>query len=265
MKVSPRHQLVVFLSFTFALSFFIAYQIIKSNGSINGIWINVLLLIPGLVGVASALYFVNTTRPVKHDLALWMPHPKYFVLAYAVPATAALILLSVSAFTGIGEFFFIWDKPTMNRVVFAPTLGVVVAGILAAGQELGWRGFMHTRLKEIGWPYPYFITGVVWAAWQMPLVIFGTHANAAAPVVSVPLFTIMLVSFSFFLGQLREASRSVWPCVLALAAHNTWIQGIYPHFLKAGPLDPFYGGEAGVILAILYLSLAIFIERRPLE
>lgn len=265
MRIPARQQLAVFLAATFAISLFLEFYIIKRVGTVNGLWTYALMLVPGLVAIACTLYFNNSGKIEKHDLALWMPNPKYFALAYAVPALAAVAVLLISVVSGIGAFQFTWDKATMNRLVFAPTLGVLVAGIMAAGEELGWRGFMQTKLKEIQLPYPYFFTGIVWALWHWPLILFSDYATSNHPAVSILLFTIMIVSFSFFLGQLREASRSVWPCVLAHSVHNTWIQGIYPHFIKAGALDPFFGGESGVILAILYLSLAIFLERRPID
>lgn len=265
MKTPPRQQLYTFLGVTFALSLILEFHIINKVGTVNSPWSMLLMWIPGITALICTHLFANTKNPEKHDLALWIPANKYFALAYVVPAAAAVLVLVISAVLGIGEFIFTWDKPTMNRLISAPTLGVLVAMVTAAGEELGWRGFMQTRLNEIKMPYPFIFTGIIWAVWHSPLILFGDYATSRSPAVSFLLFSIMIVSFSVFMGQLRNASRSVWPCVLAHAVHNVWIQGIYPHFLKAGALNPFFGGESGVILAILYLTFAISLQSRPVE
>jgi membrane protease YdiL (CAAX protease family) len=265
LKVPAQHQLNVFLALTFGLSALMQVFIITKAGTVNSMWTLLLMWIPGLAAIACSYYFRNSAKHLKHDLALWTPANRYLAIGYAVPAGAALLILAVSAVIGIGELQFPMTRATMNRFIFAPTLGVVVAMIAALGEELGWRGFMHSRLQEMNAGYPYFFTGVVWAVWHWPLILFSDYATSRLPAISCVLFTIMIVSFSIFLGQLRQASRSVWPCALAHAVHNTWIQGIYPHFLKAGALDPFFGGEAGVILAILYLSFAISLQSRRIE
>jgi len=265
LKTPARQQLIVFVAITYALSFLLQYFIIAKVGTVNSIWSLLLMWIPGLVALACARHFKNSGRPEKTDLALWIPARRYFAYGYVVPATAAILILIISIVIGIGEFQFVWDKSTINRFFFAPTLGVLVAMVAATGEELGWRGFMHTRLQESHINFPYLLTGIVWAVWHWPLILFSDYSTSRLPAVSLLIFSIMIVSFSIFMGQLRQASRSVWPCALAHAAHNTWIQGIYPHFLKAGALDPFFGGESGIILAILYLSFAISLQSRPIE
>jgi len=260
-EASPRTQILIFLGVTAVLTAIMHLFLIRTIGTSNTIWTLLLMWIPGLVGLACSKTFGHNYR----DLGLAIPRWKYFAWAYAVPAAAAALILLILIITGVGEFQFAWNKPTMNRLVFAPTLGILVATLAATGEEIGWRGFLHSRLQEVEIEHPYLFTGFIWAVWHWPLILFSDYATSSSPMISLVFFTIMIVSFSYFLGQLRQASRSVWPVALAHGVHNTWIQGIYPHFIKAGALDPFFGGESGVILAILYLSFAIYLQRKPIS
>lgn len=227
--------------------------------SLHPMWIPLLSWIPGVVAWGCSKYFGHQQR----DLALNLPKAnKYFVIAYAIPALFASVVFLILIFFGIDSFVLSWDKSTVNRIFIAPVFGVLVSSLLSLGEEMGWRGFLQSRLIEMRSTHPFLITGLLWAAWSWPLILLRDHGLQLIPLV---LFTLMTISFSIFLGQLRQASRSIWPSALAHGAHNTWLLGIYPHFLKAGPLDSFYGGESGIILAMLYLSLGIFLQRKSLQ
>lgn len=61
------------------------------------------------------------------------------------------------------------------------TIGVPIAALAAAGEEIGWRGYMLTRLIEAGAPFPLLLSGVVWACWHMPLILGGVYASGLHP------------------------------------------------------------------------------------
>lgn len=257
---SPGAQISIYIVVTFALTLALQFFFFSHVG-INSLWSILLMWVPGLVGLACSQTFGYQYK----DLGLHMPQPKYFIWAYLVPAGSVFLIWLVSVSIGLGESRFFWDKSTMNRAVFAPTLGVLVAAVSAVGQELGWRGFLHEQVKDAGIKYPYFFTGIAWALWHWPLILFSDYKSSAQSGVNLVLFTIMLVSFSIFLGQLREVARSIWPVAIAHAVHTVWILEIYPHFYTAGALDPHFGGESGVLLAIVYLTIAIVLQRNPLR
>jgi membrane protease YdiL (CAAX protease family) len=199
------------------------------------------------------------------DIGLRTPSKRWMIVAYAVPAVAAVLVLLISVLIGIGEFQLEGLKLIVNRLVFAPTFGVLLGLIFALGEELGWRGFLYARIHDWDIETPNLLNGIIWAVWHWPLILFLDYASSPQPAVSLVLFTISIVAFSVFQGQLRRISKSVWAPALAHAAHNTWVQAIYPSFYKAGALDPFFGGESGVILAVLYLLLAIYLQKKPLR
>src|SRR5262249_49942810 len=58
----------------------------------------------------------------------------------------------------------------------AATLGTAVSCLLAFGEEVGWRGYMLTRLITVGVPRPVFISGLIWAFWHVPMIVSGQYA-----------------------------------------------------------------------------------------
>ena len=57
----------------------------------------------------------------------------------------------------------------------------------AAGEEIGWRGYMLTRLIDAGVPAPVIVSGLIWGLWHVPLIvagiIYGAHPSPALAVV----------------------------------------------------------------------------------
>jgi membrane protease YdiL (CAAX protease family) len=115
------------------------------------------------------------------------------------------------------------------------TLGVLIGALSAAGEEIGWRGFMLTRLIEASVPRPVLVSGLVWGLWHLPLIVSGQYAAGPHPLLSAPIFLIAITSASYVYARIRLHSGSVWPPVVAHAAWNSGIQG---------PFDQFFGGDA---------------------
>lgn len=260
-KQAAKFQIFVFLAMTFTLSMALQFYIIKHVGTVNSIFSALLMWVPGLCGLACMKIFDHKWK----DLGLRPAEKKWLIVAYAVPAFASILILLASVVLGVGEFHVESFKMIVNKLVFTPTLGVLLSLVFALGEEIGWRGFLYSRIHDWDIETPNLLNGIIWSAWHWPLIYFLDYATSPQPAVSLVLFTISMVAFSVFLGQLRRISRSVWPPALAHAAHNTWIQVVYPSFYKAGALDPFFGGESGVILAVIYLLLAIYLQKKPLR
>jgi membrane protease YdiL (CAAX protease family) len=256
-KTPSKTQLLIFIGGVAFLSFFFETYIIKEAKSMRSFAMLPLAWIPGLVAIACSYNFGNKFR----DLALIKPGKLSMIYAYVIPALCATATLVVLVAIDIGKMK--WPTGGFFKIMFVQTtLGVAVSFIMAFGQELGWRGFLHTHLQRARIPEPMIVTGLLWSVWQWPLILFTEHSRSAMPWMSVMLFTIGLTSFSIILGWLREYSRSVYPCALAHAVHITWVQTIYPNFYVPGRLDPYFGGETGFVLPIIYLLIALYLYQR---
>ena len=66
-----------------------------------------------------------------------------------------------------------------TSVALAATIFTVFGCLWAAGEEIGWRGYMLTRLVAAGVPQPLFASGLIWATWHLPLILTGEIGRAS--------------------------------------------------------------------------------------
>lgn len=103
-------------------------------------------------------------------------------------------------------------------------LPLFIAGylFLTTGEELGWRGFLHTALAPLGFWRTAAFTAALWVAWHMPLLVTSAHLGDIpwrdAIATSANLFLV-----SFVISALRARTDSVWPAAFAHAMLNTVI------------------------------------------
>lgn len=141
------------------------------------------------------------------------------------------ILLAVIVFLGVlGAQLLI--APALGIVDFAlpadpAALGVAIAAqfaimlLAATGEELGWRGWLHTRLRPRGLGATISITAALWFAFHVPFIAL-TGAMSGWQWASA---LGSIASSSVLLTVLRERTCSVWPAVVGHAMLNSLILG----------------------------------------
>lgn len=101
-------------------------------------------------------------------------------------------------------------------------LGGVVAGltinaVVAFGEELGWRGFLHQQFAPLTFWHRAGLIGVLWGIWHAPLILRG-HNYPEHPELGVAMMVLFCVLWSPLYEHVRERTG----CVLAAAIlHGT--------------------------------------------
>ncbi len=135
-------------------------------------------------------------------------------------------------------------------LLLTATVGTVLDCLAAVGEEIGWRGYMLTRLIDAGVPKPVLVSGLIWAAFHIPLILSGQYAAGAHPRISALLFVAQIVASGYIAAYVRLQSGSVWPAVLGHGAWNAIIQGAFDPSTVGKPLAV---GESGYIVAAVGL------------
>jgi uncharacterized protein len=150
---------------------------------------------------------------------------------------------------------------------FVPYLGVAILigatlGVLSgAGEEIGWRGYMLTRLIAAGVPQPLLVSGIIWALWHFPLILSGQYASGPNPAISAAIFLVDVVGIAFVIGVLRLRSGSVWPAALLHGEWNAIIQGPFDRS-STGPGATTWVGESGILVAAVSLAIGVVVMMR---
>ncbi|MED1265937.1 CPBP family intramembrane metalloprotease [Bacillus mycoides] len=145
-------------------------------------------------------------------------------------------------------------------VILSGILGSLLNLIPVLGEEMGWRGYMLTRLVDAEFSRPILISGLIWATWHVPIVIAGLYVEGPAVFLSVLGIYFCIVPFSYITAYLRLITGSIWPSVII---HTTWNAIIQGPFARAstGYQTEIWIGESGLITALIILITAIIVSR----
>ena len=129
-------------------------------------------------------------------------------------------------------------------------LGAVINSVFAAGEEIGWRGWLQPALMPLGaWP-AILITGVAWGLWHSPLILLGYNFGRT-DIIGVLFMVGGCVMWGLFLGWLRLRTDSVWPAALAHGSLNA-VAGFVVLVSAAGStVDMAVVGPLGVVSWVL--------------
>jgi CAAX protease family protein len=228
-------------------------------------------------GVAALLTKRIFGEPIA-DLPWRWGGARYAWLAYLIPLAYALPVYLVAWFTPLGGFLepgflkrtaeqFGWQSfppPLVLTlfVVFTAILGLVGKTSRALGEEIGWRGFLVPELnKVVGFTGVSVISGLMWAAYHFPVLVFGDYNKGAPAWYSLVCFTLMVVADSFIMAWLTLRSRSLWPAAIFHGSHNLFIQSIFtPLTRDTGPTN-YIIDEFGIGLVVTVGIAAILIWR----
>ena len=269
-NLKPSRQAALFVILTFMISWIEQYFIIKGDGIQNPVRAFALMWTPGLVGILCSMVFDKKIKPI----AFKIPSLKALAIAYFIPALAAVLIVGLLVLAKQADFQIspklIEKKGSVGAALFAalvvaPTVGMIVSFVSGLGEELGWRGFLHSKLMGLKPGFRYLLTGIIWSVWHWPLIIFGDYATSDKPWLNVFFFSVAVTSLSFLMVWFRDNLNSSIPAALTHGSHNMWVLGISPAFILAGPLVPYFGGESGLYCAVLYLLLALFIHFKVLK
>jgi membrane protease YdiL (CAAX protease family) len=223
----------------------------------------------GREGFADVSFRLRSPRVAKMMLLAWVAPLLVGLSAYPLAWLTGLEAWQAPAMEGIG----LSGAPPVLKLAVSiavnMTLGTALAAISATGEEIGWRGYMLTRLIDAGVSRPVLISGVIWGAWHMPLILSGVYAVGRYPFLSPFAFAVGIIAGSFVYARVRLESGSVWPAVLLHSAWNALIQGTFDTFTSGGSrqqASTLWTGESGLLVALFTVVWAWLLSRpRALE
>ncbi len=189
---------------------------------------------------------------------------QWLITAYTLPLLCGGIAYGFIWITGIGTI-----NPDYKFSIFhLVMLGTLFNLAFAAGEEIGWRGFLVPELfKLTSFTKTCFISGLIWALWHFPIIMGGAYLSDIPLGIELVLFIIIVTSMTFIANWLRLISGSVWVSVLLHASHNLYLQRLFqPMTILKTPASKYIAGESGIALLTLYalIGLACWLRRSSL-
>ncbi|HET6474898.1 MAG TPA: CPBP family intramembrane glutamic endopeptidase [Thermoleophilia bacterium] len=166
--------------------------------------------------------------------------PTWWILAGLIPAAAALVAYSLGSLLGLDTV----DAQTLVKALAASPLAILTASLSAAGEEIGWRGFLWPLLRRRrSFLFSSLVIAVIWWVYHVPLILLGWYGTRSG----ILAFTVAIVGITLLLGVITDRSRSVWPSILTHGVWNALVATGFAVTTASGDkLEAFTGGTTWV-------------------
>ena len=270
-KRQARRGLAIYLGVVIVLTALFDVLVIAFSPS----WIMARMFAPAAASVVARLVLREGFADVSFRFG-GRQTLKAILLAVVFPIVIGLVAYGVAWVTGLARFdpqplglvpSIVGDtaSPITIFVVilaWAVTIGTIIGALSAAGEEIGWRGYMLTRLIDAGVPRPVLASGLIWGLWHVPLIVAGVYVAGSSPVVSAMLFMITVTSIGFVFARVRLETGSIWPAIALHGAWNSIIQGAFdPVTMGTGAGATLWVGEGGILTALALIVAAVIFSR----
>lgn len=268
-KVATFYGLTLLFSIPF-------YWAMLSAGFVAGEYMYVIGLAwcPGFAAIVTKALFHEKIS----DLGWQWGQSRYVVWGYLLPIIYVLPVYVIVWLTGLGDApdadFINESKKTFGLegtsngvflviyILLIATVGIIRSSG-ALGEEIGWRGFLVPELaKVVSFKWVAIITGLMWAFWHYPVLVFGDYNSGTPAWFGLTCFTVMVVAVSFILTSLRLQSGSFWPAVFLHASHNAFIQRIFTPLTINTGITAYVIDEFGAGIALGAIVVALVVCRR---
>jgi membrane protease YdiL (CAAX protease family) len=149
---------------------------------------------------------------------------------------------------------FILPESSIVNPLIQLLIGVAIATVtFSLFEEIGMRGYLLPKLLPLGRRRALALSGLVHAAWHMPLIFLTPlYHTAGNKLIVVPLFVGTIVAAGFFFGYLRIYTGSVWPASIAHSVHNAAWTTLAAFTLTSNPVvvNEYLAGDNGILILI---------------
>jgi membrane protease YdiL (CAAX protease family) len=279
-SAETKKRIVTFLLLTFALSS-VFYALIILSGTTQaagGLYVLGMMWCPGIAAIATRLLFQGNLR----GFGWHWGKTRYQLLSYALPFVLGLAAYVPVWLTGLGGFYnqdFVesiasrlgWTTLSPGIVIIfhlarAGTIGMLFSCVSALGEEIGWRGFLVPELAKItSFSKVSLISGLIWAAWHYPALLFADYNSGTPAWYGLVCFTVLIVGFSFVLAWLRIKSGSLWTAMFLHASYNLFVQQVFTPLTTDTGITPYVITEFGAAMAVVYVIAALVFWNRRSE
>ena len=250
-----RRGLVLYFAILLPVTALLEGIMIK-RGAMIGLLVLLLMFIPTLASVIARL----TLREGFSDVSFRLGGRRGvqgILLALLQPILVGVLAYGGAWSVGLAEF-----APPAVGLLFLAELSVqfVAQLIGGVGEEIGWRGYMLTRLIDAGVPYPVLASGLIWGGWHLPLLLSGLYYAGPNIYLSALLFMVAVTVLSWFYAQLRLTTGSIWPAIILHGAGNAILHNVFDASTR-GTQANLWIGESGILVTLAVIAVSVLLMR----
>jgi hypothetical protein len=99
------------------------------------------------------------------------------------------------------------DAALIGQVIVLGSL--INIPVLVITEELGWRGYLYTLWRPLGFWRSALTTGAIWGAWHAPAIYFYGLNYPGHALIGIPMFVVFCTLLAPIMTYFRDRGRSV--------------------------------------------------------
>lgn len=248
MKDTFKKEIILYLSIVYGITY-AAFGIYKITGMDYRNFVPFSMLIPSFAAVVATLVFEERFSYITQNLKInkWIFSGILIIISIYIN----IIILEAALYIFIFRQSNLVRIPDIIVLLQQIAIGITLGGFVALFEEIGWRGFLQSRLAFKNNFSNYFVVGICWAIFHFPQILDGLiyKGHLAAGLV---IHTCILISFGILLCYIMKKSSSI---ICTSVMHGLFNALIYTEAVSAVS-----GGNQiveGILWAVVCFSIII--------
>lgn len=186
--------------------------------------------------------------------------------ALLLPLVVLIITYGLAWLSGAASFLAPTGEGWFPNLFIDLLMELLILIPLVLGEEIGFRGYLLPRLRELGPTKAVLISGFLHGTWHLPLIFLTSfYLTEGNRLLTIPLFLMLLTASGVMSGVLRLTTDSLWPSVILHASFNAFL-GVFATLTVArSPLTIYLVGESGVLTLAVAAGAAFWFLQRWLN
>lgn len=269
-----RFAVPCFLVITFVATFGIQIMLIRDGIRFDGDvarhtpmgWLLLTMWIPGMAALFTTTVVEGVPfRDLRNALALRLGSLGPYLLTILLAPTLFAAMYGLTWALGIStpdwSFSALTELVDSDQAVtpesvfemmlpLSIVIGPFIHFLFALGEEIGWRGFLLTRLMPLGKLPAYLLVGIIWGLWHAPIIWVGFN-YPGHPIAGIAMMCALTSAFGLFLNEMTLHYRSTLLAAFIHAAINAQGFGIWIWLFPE--TNPMLGGGTGLTGLVVWL------------
>jgi len=211
---------------------------------------------PGLI----TLIFIRLNKKDKFSLLAFRKF-NIWILLELTGVYLLVCIIEIFIQIKLGNISFLETIPqkeifghSVNPIIFISISSIYFFGYAGLGEEIAWRGYLISKLKNLSYIEITLLINVVWACWHLPMFVFDSNNNGLF-IYRFGTFSLMAIEFGILLNYFRFRTNSVWGAIILHPLTN-----IFSYFLSSYFVinNSFWGKHPNIIVVLCLLPFAIY-------
>jgi uncharacterized protein len=187
-------------------------------------------------------------------------------LALLLPLVVLVITYGLGWWSGTAGFVTPTDTGWLPDLIINLLINLLVIVPLVVGEEIGFRGYLLPRLRELGSTKAVVISGFLHGTWHLPLILLTSfYLTEGNRLLTIPVFLMLLTASGMMSGVLRLTTDSLWPSVIFHATFNAFLGVFAALTVSRSPITIYIIGESGVLMLVVAAGIAFWFLQRWLN